>query len=299
MQLSVIIASYNTKELLQDCLSSLYNSIKHSTLIDYEVIIVDNHSKDDSIAMVKGLFPRTKIIQNKFNVGFGKANNQGIKISKGKYILLLNSDTLLNKNSINNSLMFIQKDVNIGVVGCQLLNKDGTIQRSAGYFPTISRVFLWMFFIDDLPIINQYIKSYHISNLEFFTKNQVVDWVTGAYFLARREVFTNNYFDPNIFMYTEEVELCMRIKKKGWKIMYTPEAAAIHYQSMSNRGYTNLYDELLGLEYLYSKNYPTIYRIALKYLLRTGALLRYVIFGIIGTSEAKRQVYYRYFKMAR
>lgn len=299
MQLSVIIASYNTRGLLQDCLVSLYNSIKHSKLIEYEVIIVDNYSKDDSIAMVKNLFPHAKIIQNKFNVGFGKANNQGIKTSKGKYILLLNSDTLLHKDSINNSLKFIQKDVNIGVVGCQLLNKDGTIQRSAGYFPTISRVFLWMFFIDDLPIVNKYIKSYHVTNLDFFKKTQEVDWVTGAYFLARREVFINNYFDPNIFMYTEEVELCMRIKKKGWKIIYTPEASVIHYQSMSNRGYTNLFDELLGLEYLYQKNFPGIYKIALKYLLRTGALLRYVIFGIIGTSEAKRQIYYRYFKMAR
>src|SRR3989344_8797060 len=203
MDLSVIIVNWNTKKLLEDCLKSIYKFTKE---ISFEVIVVDNGSKDGSQALVKEKFPQVKLILNKSNLGFTKANNQGIEVAKGKYILLLNSDTYLIENSLKKIITRAQKFKNLGALGSQLLNEDKSIQQSVGFFPNLPQVFLWMTFIDDL-VGGQYLKPYHVDHDAFYKKDREVDWGTAAAVLVPRTVIKKvGKLDENIFMYGEETE---------------------------------------------------------------------------------------------
>lgn len=301
IELSVVIVSYNTKRLLEECLSSLYTSLESSNLISQsEVIVVDNASIDKSAEIIKKQFPKVIMVKNSKNVGFGSANNQGIKIAKGEFILLLNSDTKLFKNTVNNSLLEIKKRTDVGVLGGKLLNPDNTIQQSCGYVPDLLRVFSWMFFIDSVPLIDYFIKPYHLKNPNSYNKQREIDWVTGAFFLIRKKALNeSDLFDPKVFMYIEEVEFCYRLKKRGWKILYTPETSLIHYKGGSGQGViSGIIEELKGIEYFYKKHYSPISAILVKVFLKGGALLRVLVFAIIKGSEEKRKLYLQYLQVA-
>lgn len=299
-ELSVVIVSYNTRKLLEECFSSLFVSLKTANLLGKsEVIVVDNYSKDGSIQMVEKKFPQVTLIKNRQNLGFGNACNQGIGKAQGTYILLLNSDTIVFPETISNSLKVVKNRLDVAILGCRLLNEDYSLQYSAGYFPSLPRVFFWMFFIDDLPIVKSLIKAYHEEDPEFYNKEHEVDWVMGAFFLIRKEATDNNLFDPKVFMYVEEVEYCFRIKKEGWKILYTPSACLIHKKggSAGNKE-AGILEEFLGLRYFYRKHYSGFSFFLLKLILAFGALLRIIVFGIMGGSETKRKIYYQYLKLA-
>lgn len=303
IDLSVVIVSYNTKELLRECLSSLYNSLESVKItLQSEVIVVDNASRDGSIKAVKEQFPNVIIIQNLKNFGFGSANNQGINKSKGRFILLLNSDTKLYENTIENALLEIKTRDDVGVLGCKLLNPDNTIQQSCGYTPNMLRVFTWMFFIDRLPIVDLIISPYHLRNPSFYNNQREVDWVTGAFFLIRKQAINRclELFDPKVFMYVEEVEFCYRLKKRGWKVLYTPKVSLIHKKGASGQGdIAGIVEEFKGVEYFYKKHYSPISAILVKALLKGGALLRVLVFAIINRSEEKRKLYLQYLQVAR
>src|SRR3990167_4837894 len=214
MDLSVIIVNWNTKKLLEDCLRSIFKFTKD---VGFEIIIVDNGSEDGSQDTVKKKFPQVKLIPNKDNLGFTKANNQGIKIAKGEYVLLLNSDTYLIENSLKKLVDNAKNLDNLGDLGPQLLNEDQTIQQFAGFFPHLPQVLYWMCFLDDLPG-GMILKPYHIDHDSFYQKDRQVDWVTGAAILVPRRVIGKiGGLDENIFMYGEEVDWCYRIKQQQIK----------------------------------------------------------------------------------
>lgn len=298
MILSVIIVSYNTKDLLDKCLSSLFDSLKNAGLTgSSEVIVVDNNSKDQTIEFVKRKYKDVKIIQNSSNLGFGGANNQGIRQAKGDFVLLLNSDTVLYPDTIKSSLEEIGK-MNADILGPALLNPDGSIQQSVGYFPNLIRVFCWMLFLDNIGFIYNLIKPYHVKAGSFYTSVHWVDWVTGAYLFAKRKVFEKNLFDPKVFMYAEEVELCYRIKKQGFKILYSPVSTLLHLKGGSGFGQiAGIKEELYGIEYFYRKHGNILTFVAVKLLLMLGALLRVIIFGIIVKSEKRKKIYQEYIKL--
>src|SRR3990167_2786684 len=175
MDLSLIIVNWNTIELLEDCLMSIFKFTKN---VSFEVIVVDNGSKDGSQAMVRKKFPQIKLIPNKDNLVFAKANNQGIKLAKGKYILLLNSDTYLIENSFKKIIEGVNKFDNLGAMGPLLLNEDRSIQQSVGFFPHLPQIIWWMSFIDDLPG-GTFLKPYHVDHDSFYQKDQQADWLTG------------------------------------------------------------------------------------------------------------------------
>src|SRR3990167_6271232 len=215
MELSVIIVNWNTKKLLEDCLKSIFKLTKD---ISFEVIVVDNGSEDGSQAMVMKKFPQVKLVPNKDNLGFAKANNRGIKIAKGKYVLLLNSDTYLIENSFKKLVSEAGKLENLGAMGPLLLNEDRSIQQSVGFFPHLPQIFWWMTFIDDLPG-GTILKPYHIDHDSFYKNQHEVDWVTGAAFLIPKKVIEKaGMLDDKIFMYGEDFEWCFRIKKKDFRI---------------------------------------------------------------------------------
>jgi len=301
MLLSIIIVNFNTSDLLRKCLNKIYKALSFGRIEkESEVIVVDNASTDDSVSMVQKHFPKVKILKNNQNLGFAKANNQAIKKSAGEYILLLNSDTEVEKDALTHLLNVIKTDADTAVVGGKLLNPDGTTQPSAGFFPHLSKVFYWMFFIDDIPLINKLIKPYHVEDKSFYQKEQFVDWVTGACFMLRREIVdTVGIMDEDFFMYGEEMEWCYRIKKTGFKVVFTPIAQILHHQGASGGSSSaGILPEFKSLLYFYKKHKPSWQIPILSFFLRCGALLRIVIFGIIGRYHTRIPIYAKASKLA-
>lgn len=290
IDLSIIIVNWNTKELLDDCLSSIFKLTKD---IDFEVIVVDNGSQDRSQAMVKTKFPQVKLIPNKQNLGFTKANNQGIKIAKGEYVLLLNSDTYLIENSLAKLVKKAKSLKNLGALGPLLLNQNQKIQQSVGFFPHLLQVFWWMSFIDDLPG-GAILKPYHVDHDSFYSQkssayqeDQEIDWVTAAAILVPIDVIQKvGVFDEKIFMYGEEVEWCYRIKNAGFSVYFTPVTKIIHIGRGSQKVPAKSFiGEYQGVLYFYQKHKSKISLQIARFLLKMGALLRIAVFRILGRKE--------------
>ena len=199
--LSIIIVSFNTKQLLKQTINSFYTELNNN----YELIVVDNNSSDGSAKMIQNQFPKAQLIQNKKNLGFAKANNQGISHSNSEYILLLNSDTIVKPNLFKNTLKFLKKNPKVGIVSPKLLNKDGSIQPNGGALPNLRNIKAWMLFLDDVPIINRFFSHYHQENEDFFKKTQSTGWVAGtAMFIRRKTIQETGLLDEKIFMYSED-----------------------------------------------------------------------------------------------
>lgn len=296
MDLSVIIVNWNTKKLLEDCLTSVY---KFTRNVNFEVIVVDNSSNDGSQKMVKEKFPKAKLISNKDNFGFAKANNIGIRQAKGEYILLLNSDTYLIENSFQKMTEFAEKQENLGALAPQLLNQDKSNQQSVGFFPDLPQIFYWMSFIDDLPF-GHLLRPYHVDHDIFYKKIQQVDWVTGAAILIPKNIIQKvGNLDEKIFMYGEEVEWCYRIKKAGFKIIYTPITKIVHIGrgSSGNISTRAFIGEFEGLKYFYSKHKSKTSLQILRILLKMGTLARILLFGFLGR-KATARAYVETYKVA-
>jgi len=309
--LSIIIISYNTSQLTIDCLKSILKDkgltfdltkINNKNLVPTEIIIVDNNSQDDSVTQIKKLKKslaikkwKLEIIENKFNAGFGKANNQGIKIAKGNYILLLNSDTIILHSAISQSLDWLCSHPEASVCTAQLLNKDKTIQASGGFFPNLLNITSWCLNLDDLPFINKIIKPLHPHTPDFYTHDNFYltdhkqDWVTGAFMMIRNShLKTVNGFDENYFMYGEEVELSYRLKQQypSSQTWYLIGPQIIHLGGASAKNKIDpILNEYLGILTFFKKHKKHWqYQIA-RQLIKFNALSRSVIYSIRGNSK--------------
>jgi GT2 family glycosyltransferase len=288
MKISIIIVNYNTQQLLFECLKSIYNPKLKEMDNLIETIVIDNASSDDSQIMLAKCFPKVKIINNTKNIGFGKANNQGVKIAQGEWVLLLNSDTQFKLDTLKKILLVINQAHWLDVIGCKILNPDGTIQPSAGYFPSLIRITSQMLFWDDLPIVKHYFKPYQQSLRKFYSQFHQVDWVTGAFFLISNKLYQKvKGFDESIFMYGEEVELCYRLKAFGATIKFNPEIEIFHNKGgSSNNGFeAAIIGEYKGLIRIYQKEYPE-QLVWCRMILTLGALLRVCLFGMINPTKA-------------
>lgn len=296
MDLSVIIVNWNTQKLLENCLRSIF---KFTRGVTFEVIVVDNGSTDNSPGQVKKKFPQVKLLSNKDNLGFSRANNQGIQVAKGEYIMLLNSDTYLIENSLRKMVEEADKFPSLGALGPTLLNRDRTIQQSVGFFPNLAKIFWWMSFIDDLPG-GTFLKPYHVDHDVFYKRERQVDWVTAAAILVPKSTITRvGLLDEKIFMYGEEVEWCYRIKKSGDKVYFSPVTKIIHIgRGSSQKTSTNaIVGEFKGIQYFYLKHKnKTSLQIA-RLLLKIGALARIIIFGALSRKELVKS-YVAAFKVA-
>lgn len=302
IEVSIIIPNFNTKNLLNNCLRSIFKQTKS---ISFEIIVVDNGSKYDVKKQILNIKKELKIdnlslIQNKKNLGFAKAINQGIKKAKAKYVLLLNSDTLILNKAIIKAIDFISQKERVDILGCQLLNKNLTIQPSGGFFPHLKQIFYMMFFIDDLPLFNKLIKSYQQRRLSFYQKTRQLDWVSGAFFLVKKSLVEKiGGFNESIFMYGEEVEFCFRAKKSGALVWFYPEAQIIHLKGKSSPdGFRQaVLGEYQGLKKFYSQHKPAWQNNVLRFLLKLGAVLRIFVFGILGRDKNKKDIYEEAFKL--
>ncbi len=236
MDLSIIIVSFNTKDLTHACLDSIR---KYSQGVAWEIIVVDNGSTDGSRQMLK-TFKDITLIVNRKNMGFAKANNKGIKIAKGKYILLLNSDTEIRRDSIQTMLRFMDGHPKAGAATCRLDLPDGAIDPACHRgFPTPWAAFTYMTGLEKLIPASRLFGRYHMGYKDMSIRHQV-DCISGAFFLTRRKAVTQvGLLDEDFFMYAEDIDWAYRFKQKGWEIWFNPEASVLHKKKQSGRSQRN------------------------------------------------------------
>lgn len=223
--LSIVIVNWNTCSLLRACLDSI---LKNTGIIECEVIIVDNGSSDGSPDMVAQCYPQAVLIRNTDNVGFARANNQGIYLATGQYLLLLNSDTEIVGNALSTMVSFMNCHPDVGAVGPKLINRDGTRQPSCDLFPLLPWEMAWQRFFDKICPSNQLTRRGRMA-LWTYEEPLEVDWILGAALLVRREVIEQvGDLDEDFWMYAEDLEWCYRIKKAGFKVFYLPYAQICH-----------------------------------------------------------------------
>lgn len=221
-KLTIIIVNYNTQHLLSRCLDAVADNLKQ---ISGKIIVVDNCSKDDSINYIRQHFNDVQLITNDKNIGFGRANNQAIDEIEGEYVLLLNTDAFLSANTISDTILYMDANPKIGILGVRLTGQDGELQPSCRYFPTLSNIFLIKTGLNKLFTQVQLVDNKNWDAAQ----TQECDWVPGCYYLVRKSVIDQiGLFDPRYFMYYEEVDHCLRAKNAGWKVLYYADTAVIH-----------------------------------------------------------------------
>ena len=245
VDLSIVIVNWNVRDLLRRCLSSLLVA-RRSLLVDrqpatsnqqpatsIEIIVVDNGSADGSVQMVRVEFPGVRLITNADNRGFPAANNQGIGVAQGRYILLLNPDTEVVGDALATMVAFADAHPDVGIVGPQLLNPDGSVQSSRRRFPTLATGFFestWLQGYAPRRLLERY---YVLDRPDDIV--QEVDWVTGAALMARREAVEQvGPLDEGFFMYSEELDWCRRFREAGWRVVYLPTARIVHHVGKSS-----------------------------------------------------------------
>lgn len=233
IDLSIIIVNYNVKEFLQNLLHSIDQASKHHNV---EVIVADNASDDGSVDILRNKYPDVKLIANKDNVGFGKANNQGLEISSGRYLLLINPDTIVKEDTFEHLINFMNKSPEVGMVGCKVLNPDGTLQLACrrsfpGPWTSFTKITGLSSFFPKSKLFGRY-------NMTYLNENESyeVDAISGCFMFLRREVYeATKGFDPQFFMYGEDLDLCFRTQKAGYKVYYYHQTEIIHYKGESTK----------------------------------------------------------------
>jgi N-acetylglucosaminyl-diphospho-decaprenol L-rhamnosyltransferase len=247
MKLSVIIVSYNTSRLLQDCLESLVNN---ACSHDLEIFVVDNASADDSVAMVREHFPQVKLIANQKNMGFAAANNQVYKEFTGRYLILLNPDARVQPGAIDCAVEFMEGHPEVGICGGRLLNANGQLEPSARRFPNSLFKFLIISGLSDKFSASKFFSQ---ADYKYFDHRSAieVEWVPGTFSLIRRDMLEEiGLFDERFYLYYEETDLCLRARRAGWKVYFFPGAEVIHIGGASSKTRKDMQLDLGGAQLL-------------------------------------------------
>lgn len=267
MDLSIVIVNWNTSELLSQCLESIYKS---GSRYSFEVIVVDNGSSDESVSLVSQGFPSVVLIKNNRNLGFARANNQGLAVGRGRYFMLLNSDTKVLPGAIDTLIQTADSNPELGVLGPKLLNMDDSLQVSWAKFPSFFSELTGRDFRDREPV-PEYPDAYE------------VDCIKGACMLVRsRTIEEVGKLDEDFFFYSEEIDWCYRIKKKKWRIWYLTSAKIYHLGGGSTqRSLIQLVHLYRGKLLYFSKHHGGFKTSLLRYGLALGntlGVIRRVVF---------------------
>jgi hypothetical protein len=220
--LLVVLVSFNTRELTKKALSYLLSSVH---LLEIEIVIVDNASKDNSSEMLRTEYPNIKLLKNLENVGFGRANNQVVPGINSRYVLLLNTDAFIESDTIAKTVEYLDAHPQTGILGVKLIGRDGVLQPSCRYFPTP-----WNIFLQRCGLGRLFKHAPMVDDMSWdHASVRDCDWVPGCYFLIRKEVIDQvGLFDPRYFLYYEEIDLCFAAKSAGWHVTYYPYTSVIH-----------------------------------------------------------------------
>ena len=229
IDLSIVVLNWNVRDLLDRCLASL-----RSGRYTLEIIVVDNASQDDSVAMVRAKYPHAVVLANTENRGFTGGNNQGIAASCGRYVMVLNPDTEVLGDTLDRLVIYLDEHPSVGAIGPQLLNPDQSVQSSRRRFPTLTTAFFESTWLQGLAP-RGILAHYYMDDVTPDHTHEV-DWLNGACTVFRREVIdrVGMYDAQNFFMYSEELDLCRRVKEAGWLVVYLPEAQVVHHVGQSS-----------------------------------------------------------------
>ncbi|NOU73876.1 glycosyltransferase [Paenibacillus sp. LMG 31458] len=277
MDLSIIIVNYKTRDLTLACIESVLSSC---TAYKFEIILVDNASDDGMLQVVSELHPQVVCIANTDNVGFSRANNQGIRIAKGRYVLLLNSDTIVQPDTLDVMLRFMDENPAVGASGCKIVLPDGSLDKACKRgFPTPSASFYYAFGFSKLfpnsPRFNQYQLGYLSSDDEY-----PIDSLVGAFMLIRREAIEQvGVLDEEFFMYGEDIDWCYRIKEAGWVNYYYPRTQIIHHKGASSRRkpFKIIYEFHRAMILFHKKHYRKKYSWLTNAMVYAGVSLKFIL----------------------
>jgi GT2 family glycosyltransferase len=232
VDVSVIIVNWNTRDMLRDCLRSVYEQTQQ---VSFEIVVIDNASQDGSVDMVRREFPAVVLIPNPENRGFAAANNQGMEVAHGRYVLLLNSDTLVLGEALARTVQFADAHPQAAVVGCRVLNPDRSLQPTCFLYPSLLNMVLSSTYLYKLWPRSRFFGR---ERMTWWDRNDVrdVDVVTGCFMLVRREAIDRvGVMDDHYFVYGEETDWCYRFKAAGWRVLFTPDAEIVHFGGASSR----------------------------------------------------------------
>ncbi|MCE3203590.1 glycosyltransferase family 2 protein [Paenibacillus sonchi] len=277
VDVSIIVLNYNTCRLTMDCLRSVYDS---ETNFVYEIILIDNNSRDDSVERISREFPGVMLIANSENVGYARANNQGMEVASGRYVLLLNSDTVVRKDTLQTMISFMDGRPDIGASGCKVILPDGSLDKACKRgFPTPSASFYYAFgfskLFPDRPRFNGYQLGYLDPDQDY-----PVDCLVGAFMLLRRETIEQvGGLDEDFFMYGEDLDWCFRIKEAGWGIYYYPQTSIIHLKggSARRRPFKIVYEFHRAMILFHRKHYSKRYNSMINGAVYTGVGVKFVL----------------------
>jgi GT2 family glycosyltransferase len=235
VDVSVIVVSYQSRELLESCLGALELDAEDADTTR-EIIVVDNASTDGTADMVRAEFPAVRLLELERNVGFGAGNNRGLAEATGRYVFLLNSDAFVHVGCTDELVAFMEEHPRCGAVGPRLWWEDGNVQRSCRGFPTVYRLATEYLFLRKLAPRSRALNSFYCGGFDHDRQRQV-EWLTGAAVLLRREALeaAGGGFDESFFLYSEEVDLLRRVHDAGWETWFDPRANAIHVWGGSTR----------------------------------------------------------------
>jgi GT2 family glycosyltransferase len=288
VELSIVIVNYNVKHFLQQCLSSVFAcDLAPDT---YEVWVVDNHSIDGSVEMIEATYPQVNLIANKENLGFGRANNQAINQAHGKYILLLNPDTVVAEDTFSTCIRHLDQDPQVGALGAKMLDGSGQIlPESKRGLPTVWNSFCKLTGLDALFDQTAFFNGYNLRHLDPDV-NHFVDVLCGAFMMMHKSVLEEiGAFDERFFMYAEDIDLSYRIRQAGYKILYAADTQIIHYKGESSKkgslSYVKIFYEamILYVQKHYSGVYGSLFVAALKLAIIARGALTFLRFGIKAT----------------
>ena len=232
MNLSIVIVNYKNSATLRDCLDSIYKTTHD---LEFEVIVIDNYSRDEGLSAIKEEFSQVCFIENKTNLGFAKANNKAAEIARGEHLLFLNPDTRLTENAIQTMVDRLKPDSTTGVLGPKVLDNDGSLQYSCRTFPTV-----WTGLFNRYSLLsmifpnNRFTSQYLMKDFDHNDTHEV-DWVSGCCMMVRKSVFQSiGGFDEKYFLFNEDVDLCHTMKHHGYKTLYYPQAKIYHAITTSN-----------------------------------------------------------------
>lgn len=287
-QLSVVIVSYNCLGQLQQCLESVPNG---AGSLQYEVIVVDNNSADGTSEWLRSALPQVRVISNKTNRGFARACNQGICEAHGRYVLLLNPDTIANDGALSSTYDFLENTPNLAAAGCKVLRPDGSLDPSCKRdFPSPWDAFCRMVGLSKLFPRKQLFARYDACDIDQ-NKRQEVPLIDGCYMMIRRSALDDiGLFDERFFMYAEEMDWCKRAHMRGWAIGYDPSGTIVHVKGeiTRHRPFRMLYHFHLSMALYYGKyHHPWG---AMSLIVYPGILLRFALLTLWNVFRAERRV---------
>jgi GT2 family glycosyltransferase len=287
-RLSIVIVTNNSASFIHECLQSI---IDQQTPFPVEVVVIDNASTDGTVTLIERQFPQIQLIKNSENRGFNVANNQGIKRSAGDLVLLLNPDTRLEHHALEEMVKFMEHHNDVAAIGPKILNGDGTLQRTGVSFPSLWNTFSESLFLDELfprsRVFGRHRRLYENPDTEY-----EVDYVQGSCLLVRREPLEKaGLLDEEYFLYFDETDLCYKLKRQGWNIVYVPRAVVTHYGA----GGATFYDEVRLIRFYQSyilflkKHYSAARQFMFRILLIWRAIVRISVFFFAGIVSRERR----------